>query len=48
MSFVKTTPKGLILVNYTQLTNMAIRLRKEILSLRLEKIFFLISEEMKK
>jgi len=43
MSFVKTTSKGLILVDYSQLTNMAIRLRKEILTLRLNQAFFFIN-----
>ena len=32
MNIVKTTKSGLILVDYSQLTNMAIRLRKEILT----------------
>lgn len=44
MSFVNISKKdNLILVDYTQLTNMAIRLRKEILSLRLGKVFVLLN-----
>ena len=41
MELVKTTRRGLILVDYSQITNMAIRLRKELLTLRLDKFILL-------